>query len=194
MRAEALLAVGLDPGAGRVPWGYTVLSCTARACSIIAIGSGRSPWRVLAGLPRAPTGVDAPLSPPYRGFRDCEKLALRQGARLLPGGSPGMKTLALIGYSIRQLYHEAGTPLYETHPTSFARVSGAPARPPSGCCSVHEWHSLLAAVAAAASYRGEALTVEGDECSITIGLKRNVVYTVKLKSWEIRLSGGLATS
>ncbi len=193
VRAEALLATGLDPGAGRAPWGYTVISCTGRLCTVVAMGAERSPWRALSRLPRAPTGVDAPLSPPYRGFRDCERKALRLGARLLPGGAPGMRALASIGYSVRQLYYESGTPVYETHPASFAKASGAPPRPPDGCCSVHEWHSLLAAVAAAAGYRGEALEAEGLECRIVVGLKSGVTYEVRLKSGSVRLSGGQAT-
>jgi len=190
VRAEALLAAGIDPGASRAPWGLTLLECKGRMCEPLLLTSHVNPYRILRETPPSPVGVDAPLSPPYRGFRDCERAALRLGARLLPGGTRGMQLLSRTGYSLKMLFYEAGAHVYETHPTSLALLTGAPLKPPQGCCSIHEWHSLLAAVAAAAAWRGEAFAVEGEECRIIVGLKEGVEYKISVGGALLSLRGG----
>ncbi len=96
-------------------------------------------------------GVDAPLTPPYRGYREAERVAARlYGARLLPGGVEGMRRLAITGLSIRQLLEEAGVAVVETHPGSIAMAS------PLDEERDDRMDAILAAGAAAAHYCGIA--------------------------------------
>jgi len=67
--------------------------------------------------------VDAPLHPPYKGFRRVESKARKYyGAKLLPGGTPGIRELSRMGYSLLTLMAEAGRVIVETHPGSVRRA------------------------------------------------------------------------
>ena len=66
--------------------------------------------------------VDAPLHPPYKGFRRVERKAQKYyGAKLLPGGTPGIRELSVLGYSLLAFMVEAGGVVVETHPGSIRR-------------------------------------------------------------------------
>ncbi len=189
VRAEALLAAGIDLGAGKSPHGIATIRCDRQICIAERLVTSHGIYKVIQKLPVAPAAIDAPLSPPYRGFRDCEKRALRLGAKLLPGGFKSVKKLSLLGYSLKMLLEEAGALVYETHPTSFARFSAAPAEPPMNCCSTHAWHAAIAAVAAVAASRGDAVIVEGEECSLVLGLKRGTMYELKIEDITVVFEG-----
>jgi len=107
--------------------------------------------------------VDAPLTPPYRGLRPVERLASRElGARLLPGGTPSMRALAAIGYSIKQLAWEAGTLPLETHPSTAYKLLGISRSGAARALGVglHAADALAAAVAAACYAEGRAIVLE----------------------------------
>ena len=71
--------------------------------------------------------LDAPLHPPYKGFRRIERKAQRYyKAKLLPGGTPGIQKLSVIGYSLFTLMVEAGRIVVETHPGSIRKTLGLP--------------------------------------------------------------------
>jgi len=75
--------------------------------------------------------VDAPLHRPYKGFRPAERDVMRSlGARLLPGGTPGMQKLAQLGLSIRSLAEEAGITVLESHPSTQRRLGDLSLRSP----------------------------------------------------------------
>lgn len=143
---------GLDPSAGRGFNGYAILEGSCTQWRLVASHASRSLYRALEALRDCDIiGVDAPLTLPYRGFREAERVAARlYGARFLPGGTPGMRALALRGFSVRQLLEEAGIAVVETHPGSIARVS----RLAEG--RDDRLDAVLAAGAAAAHYCGVA--------------------------------------
>jgi len=103
-----------------------------------------------------------------------EKLAARQlHARLLPGGTPPMRALAAIGYSIKHLALEAGTLPLETHPSTAYKVLGIDRDEATRLLGRHAADALVAAATAACYVEGKALIVEagggrlvfpGEEC------------------------------
>ncbi|MCE4619519.1 MAG: hypothetical protein F7C33_00680 [Desulfurococcales archaeon] len=69
--------------------------------------------------------VDAPLHPPYKGFRSLERKAQKYyGAKLLPGGMAGVRELSRVGYSLFVLMVEASRVVVETHPGSMRKTLG----------------------------------------------------------------------
>jgi len=109
-----------------------------------------------------------------------EKLAARQlHARLLPGGTPPMRTLAAIGYSIKHLAWEAGTLPLETHPSTAYKILGIDREEAAKALRGSHAADALAAAAAAACYvEGKAIVVEaggeklvfpGEECREKVG-------------------------
>ena len=95
-------------------------------------GEGRL-WSVLSRLWKVHIiAVDAPLHPPYKGFRPVERAAMKRlGARFLPGGTPGMLKLSATGLSIKWLFYEAGKIALESHPSSQRRLAGLRVEGPS---------------------------------------------------------------
>jgi predicted nuclease with RNAse H fold len=120
------LVAGLDPKPREASTGYAVLAREGRGVWVLEAHGLTPIYRALGELRRAClVAVDAPLTPPYRGFRDVEVQAMRViGARLLPGGARGMRMLSVIGNSIRLLMLEAGKAVIETHPYTVARAVG----------------------------------------------------------------------
>ena len=168
------LYAGLDPSGGRSPWGYAMVSCERGECRVSTAGSTKNPLEALLLASLAPVaGVDAPLSRPYRGFRTCERAAIARGARLLPGGSRGMKSLSLAGLSSAMYLYEAGTLPIEVHPGSVARSLGVTR---SSSRDRHALDAVLAAVAAYAYCVGKAEVASDDSgCMLVYSIKGGIV-------------------
>lgn len=120
------LVAGLDPRPRDYTTGYAVLERKSGGSWALAMHGIDVIYRAVAKISASClVAVDAPLTPPYKGFRDVEVAAMRElGARLLPGGTRGMKMLSTVGNSIRLLLEEAGKPAIETHPYTVTLIAG----------------------------------------------------------------------
>ncbi|RLI78604.1 DUF429 domain-containing protein [Archaeoglobales archaeon] len=61
-------------------------------------------------------GIDAPLSFPKKGFRECERLLLKMGIRLFPPNAPFFKIIGLKGIEIAEMLKKRGIDVYEVYP------------------------------------------------------------------------------
>jgi len=61
-------------------------------------------------------GIDAPLSFPDKGFRECERLLLKMGIRLFPPNAPFFKAIGLKGIEIAKKLKKVGVEVYEVYP------------------------------------------------------------------------------
>ncbi len=94
-----------------------------------------------------------------------ERLAVkRYKARLLPGGNPGMRRLAAIGYSIGMLAWEAGMLVLETHPYTVFTLLGLDRRKYySRTGSRHVVDAIAALIVAACLLEGNAEILAGEQ-------------------------------
>ncbi|MCE4615292.1 MAG: DUF429 domain-containing protein [Desulfurococcales archaeon] len=69
------------------------------------------------GKPRV-VAIDAPLSIVDKGFRDVERLLIKDGFKLLPLGLEGMKRLAERAIRLKNIFEKEGITALETHPRS----------------------------------------------------------------------------
>jgi len=61
-------------------------------------------------------GIDAPLSFPKKGFRECERLLLKMGIRLFPPNAPFFKKIGLKGIKIAKNLEKIGIKVFEVYP------------------------------------------------------------------------------
>lgn len=61
-------------------------------------------------------GIDAPLSFPKKGFRQCERLLLKMGIRLFPPNAPFFKKIGIRGIEIANKFKKAGIDVFEVYP------------------------------------------------------------------------------
>ncbi len=119
--------------------------------------------------------VDAPLSLPITGgFRAAERWAMKAlGARFLPLSLRSMQALAEAGITLRR--HLLWLDVFETHPSSAARIAGADSVPgllrclgyrtkavPGGSARRHVMDALAAAAVGALLSEGLSLLYGGD--------------------------------
>ncbi|MCE4606687.1 MAG: DUF429 domain-containing protein [Desulfurococcales archaeon] len=76
-----------------------------------------------AGKPRI-IAIDAPLSIVNKGFRDVERLLIKEGYKLLPLGLESMKKLAKRAIKLRKILESDGVSVIETHPRSALISAG----------------------------------------------------------------------
>ncbi|MCE4624420.1 MAG: hypothetical protein F7C35_00960 [Desulfurococcales archaeon] len=151
LAGRRLTLAGLDPAPkGTTGWAWALFD----GHDVVECGLGESGLQqaLLEILNRNPlaVGIDAPLHPPYRGFRAAEREVIRRlGARLLPGGFPGMRELSAKGLSIAWCLWEAGIAPVETHPGTVRRLLGL-------SLGGHVWDALLSLYTTACAVFGEA--------------------------------------
>ena len=61
-------------------------------------------------------GIDAPLSFPKKGFRECERLLLKMGIRLFPPNAPFFKKIGIKGIEIAKTLKKIGIEVFEVYP------------------------------------------------------------------------------
>lgn len=61
-------------------------------------------------------GIDAPLTFPKKGFRECERLLLKMGIRLFPPNAPFFKIIGLKGVEIAEKLKKRSIEVYEIYP------------------------------------------------------------------------------
>ena len=143
---------GVDPGAGRSPWGVAALGPEGEplleALAPGAIEAAQLLARAARGRPLL-VAVDAPLRLAPRGLRPVEE-ALRRctGVPLLPHGLPAMRRLH---HAAREMLHHLQwlaprVEAVETYPAAAARILGI--RRPRG----RRRHLVDAKLAAAAAW------------------------------------------
>lgn len=156
--------VGIDPSGGRSPWGIAVLERYGawwRPVLAETASPSRAPLlSAKLALGACVACIDAPITiDPYRHsapFRPHEAASRRMGFSLMPLTLPGMRKLLHSGIVTASLLHEAGILPCETHPSSVARLIGAPARTKG---SPHAWHALIAAATGASLVEGRVVAV-----------------------------------
>lgn len=97
------------------------------------------------------------------------------GARLLPGGLPGMRLLSLLGYSILHLSVEAGIIVFETHPGSIRRIHRLPV---IGGKDIYD--AVLAASAGLCALLGESYYIVAGDGLIVFPGRRCKVFIIKM--------------
>ena len=164
----------------RAPTGYALLQASPRPRLLEAGETGL--YDALAKASAPVVGVDAPLHPPYTGFRRVERRAQGLGAKFLPGGSPGMKALSTVGLSIAWLLRETGRVPVETHPATAARLLGVDRRRVWRLLGGrHAGDAYLAALAALCYVENKALIVEEEDGLLVFPDKTR--YCIKIL-WE----------
>ena len=121
-----MILAGVDLAVKR-PSAYAIVKASRGGYRCLKLGKTNN-YNLIKVISKADMiALDAPLHPPYKGFRRIERKAQKYyGAKLLPGGTPGIQRLSLIGYSLFAFMVEAGRIVVETHPGSIRKTLGLP--------------------------------------------------------------------
>ena len=186
------LVAGLDPRPRDISTGYALLYKRGPGSWLLE-SRGLAPVCEAAKLVyrACVIAVDAPLAPPYRGYRLVERRAMSElGARFLPGGLRGMSMLSALGFSMLQLFSEAGKLVVETHPSTVAVMVGVDRRLLARIYGADIADSIVSAITAASIVEGSYKSVRDVDGSLYFPAARVEVKLSPRGDVEVAISKG----